>query len=85
MGHTWHPWRAFFVPKGNFYERSLRCGRCKTVRRQHLAMNGQVLSTAYEYADGYQAPKGVGRLDTDARSVMRLTSTLRLLGEDEVD
>jgi len=83
MGHTWRPFRARFNPEENGYDRVLRCGRCKTERTQTISMSGLILSGGYSYPEGYQAPKGTGRIDGNGRGALRLESTLRLIGKDE--
>lgn len=81
MGHIWRPFTARLGP-GNTYERTLRCSRCKTERQQTLSSGGVVLSGHYTYEPGYRAPSSVGFLSRDARSTLRLESTLRLLSKE---
>lgn len=83
MGHTWRPFRARFSSDANGYERVLRCGRCKTERSQTISMSGLILSGAYTYPEGYQAPAGTGRIDGNGRGALRLESTMRLIAKDE--
>jgi hypothetical protein len=85
FGHTFRPFRAWLDSAMNCYQRVLRCGRCKTERRQALSFRGEILSSTYAYEDGYLAPKGTGRMDVNARAGLRLESTLRLVGHDEKD
>lgn len=82
IGHLWRPWRASITAE-NSYLRVLRCGRCRTERSQELSMSGHTLSASYTYPEGYQAPAGTGRIDTDGRDALRLESVLRLLGKDD--
>ena len=82
MGHVWRPYTARISPEGGGYERTLRCSRCRTTREQRLSMGGVVLSGHYTYGEGYLAPKSVGFLSHDARSGLRLESTLRLISKD---
>jgi hypothetical protein len=74
MRHTWRPYTAKPIDGG--YERVLRCARCGTRRVQELDMRGHVRRGHYVYPDGYQAPPGTGRMDSDA---LRLESTLRYM------
>lgn len=83
MGHLWRPYRATYVSEDQCYRRVLRCGRCRTERLQDIGLDGVILSGTYAYADGYVAPPGTGRLDTQARGSLRLESTLRLIGKDD--
>lgn len=76
FGHGWQPWTARRVPGG--YESVLRCARCLTVRVRKIGMRGQVLSTSYDYPDGYQV-KGLGQLTGTDRDKVRLASLLALL------
>lgn len=82
FGHLWRPYRAHFDAANNCYERVIRCGRCRTERSQHVGLSGELLSGAYSYPAGYQAPAGSGRLDSGGRAELRLESTLRLMGHD---
>ena len=81
IGHTWRPFRAYLTEYG--YERILRCPRCRTERAQSLSPRGHVLEGHYSYPDGYLAPKGVGRMDSDARDLLRLESIGRLIAKEE--
>lgn len=83
MGHMWRPFRAWWDEEANGYQRVLRCGRCKTERRQLLSSNGAAVSGYYSYADGYVAPKGTGRVTGETKNRLRLESTLRVIGKDE--
>lgn len=85
MGHTWRPFRAVYNSEYNCYDRTLRCGRCKTERSQSISTDGLILSGTYDYPDGYQAPAGTGRIDGNGRGALRLESTLRVIGKDERD
>lgn len=81
-GHLWRPRSARYNAEGNHYTRTMACGRCHTERDQDLSASGAILSGHYDYADGYTAPRGQGRLGTEARDSLRLESILRLLGAD---
>lgn len=83
MGHTWRPFRAWYDPEERGYQRVLRCGRCKTERRQLISESGAILTGGYDYPEGYTAPAGTGRIDGEGRAALRLESTLRVIGRDE--
>lgn len=83
MGHTWRPFMARFSAEMNAYDRTLRCGRCKTERVQVIGMNGAILRGGYAYPDGYLSPNGSGRINGEGRGALRLESTLRLISKDE--
>lgn len=83
LGHTWRPYRAWWDQTERAYQRVLRCGRCKSERVQTLSAQGHPLQGYYNYSDGYQAPKGTGRLVGEDRDVLRLESVLRLVGADD--
>lgn len=76
-GHGWKPNNAVWLEDG-FIERVLRCDRCKTERFQILDKNGYIISGYYHYSSGYQIP-GAGRLDTNARAVLRHANLLRIM------
>lgn len=82
-GHLWRPSSARYVSDEHAYERVMRCGRCHTERTQTLSASGAILGGGYDYAEGYVAPSGQGRLGTEARDSLRLESVLRLLAHDE--
>lgn len=83
LGHLWRPFTARYNPEVHAYERTMRCGRCKTDREQTLSLRGEVLRGHYTYTEGYQAPAGQGRLTGDARGALRIESVTRLIGHDE--
>ena len=76
LGHNWMPRTAAL--KDNYYDRVLRCSRCRTERHQTVSRSGEVLSSNYNYREGYQA-KGLGRVVGDGRSALRLESIIRTL------
>lgn len=79
-GHNWKPLTARWVEDGGrTIERLLRCSRCRTERLQALSPTGHTLANRYTYPDGYTAPPGSGRFDTQARDGMRLESVLRFM------
>jgi hypothetical protein len=84
FGHTWRPLHARWVPQDNRYEAELKCPRCKTIRTRYLSSRGELLTNKYEYEDGYQMPKGMGRLEGEERDLIRLTSIQSILVVDTV-
>jgi hypothetical protein len=79
MGHTWRPFQASWDAEERCYRRVLKCSRCRTERVQLIGASGLILSGHYDYPDGYTAPAGTGRMDSDGRSALRLESVLRLV------
>lgn len=75
FGHTWKAFRAY--AEGGGYVRILKCPRCKTEREQTLDRRGMVIASHYIYPEGYQAPKGSGRMDSEGRGALRLVSVMR--------
>lgn len=82
MGHNWRPWAAQWVPEDQYFERILRCTRCRTQRHQALSNTGAVLTSNYEYAEGYQN-KGFGRITGEGRDRLRLESVTRAIGDKD--
>jgi hypothetical protein len=78
LGHTWKPHAARYVAEQHVYERSLRCTRCFTERRQLLSGHGHVVSSQYVHPDGY-LHKGLGRISGEGRDVLRLESLTRFI------
>lgn len=79
MGHEWDPYRAWYDGEISGYRRVMRCRRCKADRTQVLSISGHIMSSSYEYEDGYAAPKGSGMLYGPDRDALRLTSIVRLV------
>lgn len=84
IGHTWRPLSAR-IHDSTTYERTMRCGRCRTERHQLLTTTGTIVSGGYDYQEGYLAPPNTGRLTSGDRDGVRLESILRLIGHDSVD
>lgn len=72
FGHNWRPHTAARRADGG-YDRSLVC-RCRTRRVQVLDQWGRVVSSQYAYPDGYEMPRGIGRISADDKGVLRLAS-----------
>lgn len=79
IGHNWRPFGAQYMADG-YYERVLRCTRCKTERWETITTRGSKNGTHYKYPDGYQH-KGLGRIVGDGKDALRLESILRAVGE----
>lgn len=78
LGHKWRPWTVTWDAKAKAYDRQLRCGSCKTIRKQLLDSRGGVLKNSYDYSDGYLAGSQVsgGAL---SRDVFRLEAIVRFM------
>jgi len=85
FGHSWRPYTARWIETEKCYESVLRCARCTTLRMRYLSSRGDLVSSRYDYADGYQMPKGIGRLDGNDRAQIRLESVLRVLPQDTAE
>lgn len=46
-----------------------------------MSMRGHVVSNRYVYPDGYESPKGTGRLIGDDRDELRMASLTNYLGK----
>lgn len=84
MGHNWRPWAAQWNPEEHCFDRVLRCTRCKTKREQSLSSSGSVVTSHYEYPEGYQH-KGFGRISGEGRDRLRLESVTRAIGDRAPD
>jgi hypothetical protein len=78
FGHAWRPLTARYADEGTIV-RAQRCTRCRTEREQTLSFGGLIMAGRYEYPDGYLAPRGMGRLTTVDRGVLRVVSVTRLI------
>lgn len=78
FGHAWRPLTARYADEGSIV-RAQRCTRCRTEREQTLSMSGLILRGKYEYPDGYLAPRGMGRMTSEDRGVLRVESITRLI------
>lgn len=78
IGHTWHAVTASLTTE-HTYTRVMQCPRCTTQRHQDLSLYGAILSSRYEYPDGYVAAPGMGRLTSGQRDHLRLESLHRLV------
>ncbi len=83
VGHVWRALTARWDDELYCFIRTWRCTRCRTDRTQVLLRNGAVDKTQYTYEEGYNAPRGIGRMDRDAKSTVRLAATLQLLSNPE--
>ncbi|WP_037569927.1 hypothetical protein [Phaeacidiphilus oryzae] len=72
FGHNWRPHTAMRRDDGGF-DRTLVC-KCKARRVQVLDSYGRIVATHYEYPDGYQMPKGSGRISSDDKGILRIAS-----------
>jgi hypothetical protein len=83
FAHSWRPYTASRNDDST-YEQTLRCSRCKTLRIRTLNHRGAVLSSTYDYADGYVI-KGLGRIAGAEKDHLRLVSIKQLLVEDTAE
>ena len=77
-GHSWRPHTVSELAKGAGYEQTLKCQRCRTMRRRVLDRYGTQLTNNYVYADGYLVA-GLGRLTGADRDHLRLASVTNTL------
>jgi hypothetical protein len=82
MGHLWKPFSAWWNAEERCYSRTLRCTRCKTDREQLLSSQGAIVSSHYDYPDGYQR-EGLGRISGLGRDRLRLETMTRLIKDKE--
>ena len=80
--HNWKPWTASWSGELGCYEVSIRCNRCFTRRVQTMSDKGQVLSSHYEYPEGY-LHAGMARIAGEARDRLRLESVTRVVANTE--
>jgi hypothetical protein len=78
LQHNWKPFSAWWDDESHCYARTIRCMRCRTKKVQTLSSSGAVLSSHYEYADGYLA-EHLGRIVGEGRDSLRLESLVRSL------
>lgn len=78
LQHNWKPYSAYWDEEYHNYARTIRCVRCRTLKVQRLSSSGAVLTSHYEYADGYLA-EHLGRIIGEARDSLRLESLTRSL------
>lgn len=81
LGHTWRPFTVQFDSVARAYDRVLRCSRCYTRRIQTLTTSGHIVSSRYDYVNGYQA-KNVAMPRGGVRDVYRLESIVRFLDSE---
>ncbi len=79
--HNWKPWSANWSDHEGCYQVKIRCNRCHTKRVQKISDKGQVLTSHYEYPEGYL--HDMGRIAGEARDMLRLESVTRVLTKQE--
>jgi hypothetical protein len=72
FGHNWRPHTATRRDDGGF-DRVLVC-RCHAQRHQILDSYGRIVGSHYAYPDGYQMPRGSGRISSDDKGILRIAS-----------
>jgi hypothetical protein len=78
FGHSWRPFSVQWVNRLNLYEYQLKCMRCTTIRTRWHDRTGAVVSSNYDYVEGYQI-HGLGRLSGTDRDVIRLASIMAVM------
>jgi hypothetical protein len=81
LRHAWRPHTASWNAEGKYYDRTLRCPRCKTLRVETLSTYGTILSRRYDYTEGYLSHERIGRIAGSGRDVLRRESLWRQLGD----
>lgn len=76
--HVWSPMTSSVREVDGELHWTMDCGQCGTTRTV-VYINGYIQRRRYEYPDGYKR-KGLGRVDTHGRAVMRQEMFRRLLG-----
>lgn len=76
--HNWKPWSAHWSDHEGCYQVTIRCNRCSTKRVQTMSDKGAVLTSHYEYPEGYLAA-GIGRIAGEGRDALRLESVTRVV------
>jgi hypothetical protein len=69
--HIWRPNTAALATTQRWYDVTMRCVRCRSLRVQTWSLSGTVVTSHYEYAEGY-LNKGLGRIVGDGRDALRL-------------
>lgn len=77
LGHPWGAYVASVDRAAKCFERTLRCGRCGTLKVQTLSYSGHILGSHYIYPDGYLMEAGLGRIAGDGRAALRLVALER--------
>ena len=76
-GHAWGP-HEVHVDQG-IYDVTIQCSRCFSSAREVISRRGERLrKRSVRYSEGYLT-KGLGRLDGDTRSMLRLEGVLRMV------
>lgn len=80
--HNWKPWTAHWSDHEGCYDVKIRCSRCTTKRVQKMSDKGSILSSHYDYPEGY-LHEGMGRIVGEGRDMLRLESVTRVLVKQE--
>lgn len=78
LGHVWAHRTVKHHTQG--FLQVLGCKTCGTTKEQIINRRGEILHSVTDYAEGYLL-KGLGRLRSDTRSVLRLESLKRMVGD----
>jgi hypothetical protein len=71
LGHPWRRRSTVWDHEAREYRSVAACPQCGTQRTRVLNASGEVVSSYYDYPDGYSI-EGIGGLDKRDRSLMRL-------------
>lgn len=77
--HAWQPYTARQEKDGTFTS-TLKCARCETYKVRILSRRGAILSSYYDYPEGY-CIVGAGRLTGTARDTIRLRSLRNVMAQ----
>lgn len=80
LGHVWNAHTASVNRDGGF-DRALKCSNCDSLKNQVLDSRGCLISTSYTYTEGYQLPKGTGRITSDGKGIFRLAALHKQIGQ----
>lgn len=72
-GHDWRPFKVEQTENNTFVV-IRKCRQCSGTRTQVIDRYGLIINTEYKLPDGYQMPRGTGRLDSEGRGVFRLSA-----------
>src|SRR5882762_6238290 len=76
FNHSWRPFTAEWVSEEKSFRVQLKCQRCKAKRVRYIGQSGGLISSHYDYPDGYLI-KGLGPLSGTDRDYLRLQSVMR--------
>lgn len=76
LGHTWKPLTVSYDKSARVFDRRIRCSVCRTERKMLVGMRGDIVSSSYNYAEGYLAqhvePGVLSRRDFRLEAITRM-------------